>query len=315
MRMSARPLLQLISFLLSRRQAAGGSVTFSHVRAHTTGSDLRSVGNRLADYQANLCRSKPDRSYPLTLQQLPLHLCEHRLHLRDERDSGLQIIDDVRRVSLAQLQQQAMTKWKAKSWPQGYFASPGAVELGRICMRHAPPTLQSIFLHVATNSIHFHWVESPTAPDRLQPLSCDACSEPLSLLHLLCCPSPTSTSFRNKLQHGILRLLAEDATTRNWSQAHAHLSLLPLLEQLFPFVAPSLSSPSTPPSPLTDEEKRRHLCLCMCGAFTLRQANAALRTLGHSSSDPAGQLLMQRLRFLCLELIGAAYGGWKNSSS
>jgi hypothetical protein len=53
----------------------------------------------------------------------------------------------------------------------------------------------------------------------------------------------------------------------------------------------------------------------MCGAFTLRQANAALRSLGHSPTDPAGQLLMQRLRFLCLELIGAAYSGWRTSSS
>jgi ribonuclease HI len=247
MRMSARPLLQLISSLIARRQAAGGSISFSHVRAHTAGSDLRSVGNRLTDHQANLCRSKPERSYPLTLQQLPLHLCEHRLHLRDERGSGLQIIDDVRRVSLSQLQQQALAKWKGKPWPQNYCASPGVVELGRICMRYAPSTIQSTFLHVATNSIHFHWVESPTAPDRLQPLSCAACSEPLSLLHLLSCPSSTSTAFRQKLQRSILRLLAEDAPTRDWSQTHGHLPLLPLLEQLFPFSTTSSSSSSTLP--------------------------------------------------------------------
>jgi hypothetical protein len=314
MRMSARPLLQLISSAITRRQAAGGSIFFSQVRAHTAGSDLRRVGNRLAVHQANLCRSKPDRSYPLTLQQLPLHLCEHRLHIRDERSSGLQIIDDVRRVSLPQLQQQAMAKWKGKPWPQGYFASPGVVELGRICMRYAPSTIQHTFLHVATNSIHFHWVESPAAPDRLQPLSCAACSEPLSLLHILSCPSSTSTSFRQKLQRSILRLLAEDASTRDWSRTHAHLPLLPLLEHLFPFSTPPSSSSSTLPSHSTDEEKRRHLCLCMGGAFTLRQANAALRSLGHSPINPAAQLLMQRLRFLCLELIGAAYSCWKNPS-
>jgi hypothetical protein len=313
MRMSARPLLQFIFCLITRRQAAGGSISFSHVRAHTAGSDLRCVGNRLADHQANLCRSKPDRSYLLTFQRLPLHLCEHRLHLRDERGSGLQMLDDVRRVSLSQLQQQAMAKWKGKPWPQGYCASSGVVELGRICMRYAPSTFQSTFLHVATNSIHFHWVESPTAPDRLQPLSCAACSEPLSFLHLLSCPSSTSTAFRQK-QSSILRLLPADASTRDWSRTHAHLPLLPLLEQLFPFSTPFSSTSSTLPSHSTDEEKRRHLCLCMCGAFTLRQANAALRSLGHSPSDPAAQLLMQRLRFLCLELIGAAYSCWKSPS-
>ena len=72
MRMSARPLLQLVHNLLGRRVAAGGRVDWQHVAAHSNNSDIHSVGNRLADFQANLARGHADRKAPLTLRELPL---------------------------------------------------------------------------------------------------------------------------------------------------------------------------------------------------------------------------------------------------
>ena len=72
LRMSARPILQLVHDLLLRRSAAGGWADLHHVAAHSSKSDLHSVGNRLADYQANLSRSHADRRAPLTLRELPL---------------------------------------------------------------------------------------------------------------------------------------------------------------------------------------------------------------------------------------------------
>jgi hypothetical protein len=72
LRMPARTILQLIHHLMTQRRAAGGSVGLSHVRAHTDNMDEHSVGNRMADYHANLARLKSDRTFPLGLQQLPL---------------------------------------------------------------------------------------------------------------------------------------------------------------------------------------------------------------------------------------------------
>jgi len=43
LRMAARPLLQLIHHLLSVRSSAQGSVTLSHVKAHTAGADARTA--------------------------------------------------------------------------------------------------------------------------------------------------------------------------------------------------------------------------------------------------------------------------------
>ena len=45
MRMSARTILQLIHHMITQRREAGGSLTLSHVKAHTTNTDYHSVGN------------------------------------------------------------------------------------------------------------------------------------------------------------------------------------------------------------------------------------------------------------------------------
>ena len=45
LRMQGRPLLQLINDLLQRRDQCGTLTFASHAMAHTTGSDIHSVGN------------------------------------------------------------------------------------------------------------------------------------------------------------------------------------------------------------------------------------------------------------------------------
>jgi len=73
---------------------------------------MESVGNRLADFQANRCRARPRLSY---LRELPLELCEPHLILRHQGaaeagPSGHCIINDVGRTALAQCKEQAMTR-------------------------------------------------------------------------------------------------------------------------------------------------------------------------------------------------------------
>jgi hypothetical protein len=68
LRMAARPLLQLIAHLWSVRRKAGGAAQRHHVKAHTNNSDIDSVGNRLADWQATRARSRPGEPQPLQLR-------------------------------------------------------------------------------------------------------------------------------------------------------------------------------------------------------------------------------------------------------
>ena len=158
MRMAARPLLHLIDHLATRRREAGGAVELTHVNAHTTNTTIEAVGNRLADYQANLARAHPDRSCPLSLRPLPITACERHLHVT--RQDGTPIIDDIRRTSLAQLRQQAMVKWAADGDSQGRFASQGMVDSRSRCpaQRHA---------HASGHSgAHRHQLHSPALGGR-----------------------------------------------------------------------------------------------------------------------------------------------------
>ena len=130
LRMSGRPLLQLIHHQVGMRKSSGGSVQFSHVKAHTDGTDMASVGNRLADFQANRVRIKSDRSYPLSLAQLPVRSCERFLSIchQPQPDSmaaeSSVIIDDIRQTSLSQIMKQALIRWSTKP-NQGVFESKG----------------------------------------------------------------------------------------------------------------------------------------------------------------------------------------------
>ena len=151
MRMSARPLLQLIHHLWSARTAAGGVTEMSHVAAHTDGVDRSSIGNRLADYQANLSRARGViSSTPLTLAQLPLDKLEHHLHLTGNIDTGgMQVINDVRSAANAQLRRLALQHWQRKP-SQGIFACDGMLALGRVVMADGTPMQQATLVRVIT---------------------------------------------------------------------------------------------------------------------------------------------------------------------
>ena len=88
LRMQCRTLLLVIHHLLSRRREAGGSAVFHHIRSHTSNTDIRSVGNRLADFRAETCREKKNCMLPLGLQEIPLPLFEPHLRVRDKRLSA-----------------------------------------------------------------------------------------------------------------------------------------------------------------------------------------------------------------------------------
>ena len=301
LRMAARPLLQLIDHLLHRRKAAGGSARLSHVRAHSRATDMHSVGNRLTDWQANQARLKPAQPRPLNLQQLPLAECEQHLHVVDEAGSGRQVIDDIRRTSFVQLKQSAMLKWQSKP-EQGYLAGLGTVALGSVALRQGTAEQQVTLLHVATNSIHYHWRQLADGTAALQQLQCAACAAALTLTHATACPAPASANYRSLLQSCLLTVIGGSVLTADWLRRHGGSSLAVQLRSLFPA-----------PVGASAEQLQRHHTAVMCGAFTAAQASAAARTLGFTSEAVAddGRQLMKQLRLACLDAVQPLFAGEK----
>ena len=220
LRMAARPLLQLVHHLLVRRQAAGGSVQLQHVRAHSQATDIHSVGNRLTDYKANCTRLHPQQAFPVLLRQLPLHECEHRLVAWTELGNGRQVIDDVRRAAVAQLQAQQLLHWQqqpAAVTMDGYFASAALLDTGRVVLAHGSHIQQATFLHIATNSIQCCWqLAADGASRKVLPLQCNSCRVALTLAHLAACPSAQSAAFRAEQRQRLLSALSSDPQARGW---------------------------------------------------------------------------------------------------
>jgi ribonuclease HI len=302
LRMSARPLLQLIHSLLARRARAGGPCSIEHVKAHTQNTDVHSVGNRLADFQANRARKRPGEPCPLSLQELPLHECEHRMSAWQQLGAGPMLIDDIRRSAMAQLKAQALTRWEQQAAvaDQGFIACAGLLQLGRAVLRSGSPELQATFVHVATNSVHFY-IHNDGLPDSaVAQLPCEhppcGVGAVLSLAHAVTCMSKPARHFRLKLRDAIVAAVSSEPCTAGWLRANSGLRLRMLLLALFPV-----------PDSATPAESTRLQTRVLCGAFSREQENAAARALGFPSILDSRATLLQ-VRLLCLEHIQRFHG-------
>jgi hypothetical protein len=300
MRMSARTILRLIHHLIQRRRAAGGSIALSHVRAHTTGMDEDSVGNRLADYQANLARLSTNRSYPQGMKPLPLAHCENWLHLVSSV-TGRVVIDDIRRSARNQMQQEATVKWLRYSLPQGLLAGKGTADAGRIVLKHGSSEQQAAFVLVASNSIEYHWFTVPDGRSLVKPVQCATCACALSLLHLTICVSASSQSYRQRLQTAILDCLQANGVRPAWVATNRRHSLDRVLLRLFP--PPSMTTATT--TGVVD-----HFTRCFAGLFVENEAVAVLMSLDVSDRQ-AGHEVLRRLRLICLDHLARFYSNLK----
>jgi ribonuclease HI len=307
LRASARPLLQLINHLMNRRTAAGGSLQLTHVPAHTTNNDLASIGNRIADYQANLSRRQPDDSTPLGLIELPIRECEHHLGVvRQSNDTP--VIDDIRRTALKEVYDSAMTHWQTIK-DQGRFAHAGTIDLARIILRFGPPSLQIELIQIATNSIHQQWQDDPLAPSgqSVQSIKCMSCDKDMSIDHLGVCDQPTATHFRDQLTQDIINILMTVASSKG--QTLLTQCSLKGLEYLLLQLCPSTSSFPPPTSGIDDvtHHRRRHFIRCMIGAFTEAESNTITRNLDIKLPNETTRTAMRHIRMACLEGVGQFY--------
>jgi hypothetical protein len=298
--MASRPLLQLIHHQLEQRKSAGGTVEFEHVRAHSVAADIHSVGNRLADYKANNTRARPQSATPATLKELPLGECEHRLTVWTDLGNGVQLIDDVRRSAIAQLKARHLERWRntpPSDTMDGAFACTALFDSSREVLAHGSPSQQATFMHIATNSIQCCWQQSADGSSRqLKPLWCDSCDVALTLTHLTECAD--NTVFRLSQRVAVLTLLSSYAWTQPWLDVRLHLSLSELLLELFP------RPPDTP--------MHLHITRIMCGVFSARQANAALKSIGCTRAQD-GRRLMLELRLCCVDGVQIFFQALKNA--
>ena len=317
MRMSAHTLLQLIHHLLRVRQAAGGSVHWHHVRAHTTDTDIHSVGNRLSDYQANLRRLSPAVTRPDGLRPLPLRECERHLSILDQR-TGMQVIDDVRRTALRQIKRAALTHWQRKRDGREYFAGQAALDTGRMVLRQGTAALQATFVHLVTNSLHFHWpLPSPAAAAAaavgVQEQECAPCTAVAHAVahftpaHILTCSHVTSVDFRKQLRRSILALLSQQPLTAEWMRQFGEPT--PSLQTVLLALVPYPASLTALPAADRAEQQQRHLTHSMCGILTTSQLHAAAKRIGFTAEDEvaSGVRLMQQLCMRCIKHIGRVF--------
>lgn len=301
LRMAARTVLQLIDRLVTHRQGAGGSLTLSHVRAHTDDDDIHSVGNRIADFQANRARDKHTHHLPIGLKQLPLADCEQHLHVKHLTD-GRVVIDDIRRSSRNTTRAQDLTYWSAKKDHQGTFACDGTIELGRAVLKSGSKAQQCTLVHVATNSIHRYWSQPNEPEATLEQVQCTDCNAALTLDHLATCFSPLCVDFRAELHSSLLMMIESCDDTRNWMRANRGGDLLSLYLRLFPLAVIA-----------TAEEVALHPSRCLIGAYTHRECTSAVKALGIHDLEE-GRSLLTQLRLISLDHIDTLYSKLKAAS-
>jgi hypothetical protein len=301
LRSAGRTILRLIWHLFKRRMDSGGVITFSHVRAHTDEMDQHSVGNRMADCQANRARLHPGRAQPLNLRELPLEHLEAHLHMKDPQ--SLVIIDDIRRTGRNQLKSMAFARWQAKlekGDQSGQFAHVGTMDMGRTVLKSGSHDEQQTFVHVATNSIHYHLqplsLGADPGPGELKQRECEPCGAILTVHHLMTCPEPLAIGMRRDLQLDILAAFGRLDECQDWCRAMSRLDHQQMARTLFPPPAAAVSAGA----------RLDHLVRCMIGAFTHSECQRAIKSLG-IKKHKEGLGAFDRFRCVCLAHIAKFY--------
>ena len=155
LRMSGRPFLRIIQLLIQKKLDLSlnlATVSLIHQNAHSDQQDINSVGNRIADFYANLFRQYPVKKKPALIKDFCLENAEQAIYFKDENANF--ITGDIRKLALKRIRWLAIHQHWKNSTLQSQFACDEMLEMGQIVMADGNRSHQTFFLILATNLIH-----------------------------------------------------------------------------------------------------------------------------------------------------------------
>lgn len=186
LRSAGRPLLSLIVklIMLKKKYHPRAVVTFSWVRAHTSGGGVSSVGNRCADEFAKRALSCAGNS----TSSIPLGSEENFVSVHDKLNGRI-ITFDLRRECRQRIEQQNLAAWKGSNSQSAF--STHLLEprtLWKTIIR-VEPVLSGIVLRILANIIQWQRAEAGNSIDgKVGEAKCRWCvSEVANVGHLLLC--------------------------------------------------------------------------------------------------------------------------------
>lgn len=178
--------------------------------------------------------------------------------------------------------------------------------MGNIILKYGTPVQQIDLVHIITNSIHYHYINDVHGLSKLNKLWCNHCDEMLSIDHVVICNSSYMIRLRNTFHSAIISLLKSTSCCDEWIRKSSTLSLMDLLDELFPTLVEASYSASN--SIIFDELHFR--TSVMIGAFNERQQNKAIKLL-KVKEKVDGINIFNQLRILCVEFISNTFQSWK----
>jgi hypothetical protein len=157
---------------------------------------------------------------------------------------------------------------------QGVLASAGMIELGRLTMMHGTSAQQATFVHIATNSIQYHWRTDASDNSSLQQLQlhCAQCDDTMSFTNLTTYPAISSIDWQRELRNANAAVLSSLAQSRACASVNADASTLTF--QLLSFLHRIMKQTLMPSCVI-----RR----CALSALSLRVRRVLLRDISGSS--------------------------------
>jgi hypothetical protein len=282
MRMSGRPLLELISKAIKSREQAGGSTQVKWQRAHTDDVSVESVGNRVADFVANNCREQQERSHfsVRDLPELDVKMGEKWVCCR-RKDDGSMIVNDLRREGQEVMRRKRREKW-SESTSQKRYESDGVIQLMKMVRekgwnqenRDKTEILrqkQNLALRLATDTVQKELIKDEDKKEKSDwaiEKKC-RCGELLTAHHLMLCEEwkdeESEREMRNKML-SCLRSASASAWLLDWMKRKgAHQSWQVLMMDMF--------------SSYDKEATSNFLSRCLFGGFSAQECGRALKAM------------------------------------
>ena len=293
LRMTGRPLLQLIYKLLVAHKLKGSEVRFKHVTSHTA-RRVRTqdqVGNSCADRVASHYRKHP--SSLTSFKQLQLHLGEQWIYIMEGNNL---ITSDVRTALRRRLKISAATTWYSSS-KHNLFACVEVKQLSLQVLQAGKRERTRCVLALLTDSFQYHSARADRN-DMFGEYECNACNVGVvaDVKHVLNCSARSAS--RASLCVTIRNELNLLPAVRVWIESNVKgvLSLFSLMCLIFDLMC----------------DVNNSVCWrVMIGAFSDIEASEAMKRIGQKGKEKWNPV-MENVRVLLFDYV---YSIWRSLRS